>query len=149
MSGTIAGNVGYINLGSSNSGAVALNQSGGSVSFNSWMTIGFGGGPNDPANAQYNLSGGTLSSPAGIELGSDHGGTMTISNTGAAAVGNVSIGHRSNGNGVLNVTGGTLTTNEITVGHNADNAGGTANGVMNLSGGSTSCSWTTLVLYFS
>ena len=145
LSGTIAGNVGYINVGNSNSGAVALNQSGGSVSFNSWMTIGLGGGSNDPANAQYNLSGGTLSSPAGIELGSDHGGTMTISNTGAAAVGNVSIGHRSNGNGVLNVTGGTLTTNEITVGHNADNAGGTANGVMNLSGGVTTVNGTLFV----
>ena len=145
LSGTIAGAVGYINVGNSNSGAVALNQSGGSVSFNSWMTVGLGGGSNDPANAQYNLSGGTISSPAGIELGSDHGGTMTISNTGAAAVGNVSIGHRSNGNGVLNVTGGTLTTNEITVGHNANNAGGTANGVMNLSGGVTTVNGTLFV----
>ena len=137
LTGTIAQDVGFINVGSSNSGAVALNQSGGSVSFNSWMTIGLGGGSNDPANSQYNLSGGTLSSPAGIELGSDHGGTMTISNTGAAAVGNVSIGHRSTGNGVLNVTGGTLTTNEITVGNNVDSGGGAANGVMNLSGGVT------------
>ncbi len=136
LKGSTAGNSGYINIGA-NGGTGTINQTGGEVSHNSWVAIGLGGGSNDPTSAQYNLSGGTLASSAGIEVGTDHGGSMNVSGTGALAVSSISIGHRSNGNGVLNISGGTVTTNEITVAHNADNAGGTAVGVMNVSGGVT------------
>lgn len=136
LKGSTAGNSGYINIGA-NGGTGAINQTGGEVSHNSWIAIGLGGGSNDPASAQYNLSGGALTSSAGVEVGTDHGGSMNVSGTGNLAVSSISVGHRSNGNGVLNISGGTVTTNEITVAHNADNAGGTAAGVMNVSGGVT------------
>lgn len=148
LQGSTAGEMGYINVGINNpsvANSAVVNQTGGSVGFNSWMTIGLGGGSADPTNAQYNLSGGTIASPAGIEVGADHGGTLSVSGTGSVAVGVISIGHRSTGQGVLNVSGGTVTTNEITIGHNADNAGGTASGVLNLTGGLTTVNGTVFV----
>ena len=148
LQGSTVGAIGYINVGIGNPGvpnSAVVNQTGGSVGFNSWMTIGVGGGSADPTNAQYNISGGTIASPAGMEVGADHGGTLNVSGTGSVAVGVISIGHRSTGQGVVNVSGGTVTTNEITIGHNADNAGGTASGVLNLTGGVTTVNGTVFV----
>ncbi len=141
--GSNADSSGYINVGEGGGGPAVVNQSGGQVKFNSWMTIGIGGGSPDPANSKYVITGGTLSSPAGIEVGSDHGGTLDISGTGAVKVGSVSIGTYGDrggglaGNGVVKITGGTLTTNEINVGHNANNGGQTSVGVYTQSGGVT------------
>ena len=154
LSGSTAGASGYINIGINNPGVVGsavVNQSGGAVTFNSWMTIGIEGGSSDPANAQYNISAGTLSG-AGIEAGSDHGGTLDISGTAVVNVPSLSIGTYGNrgagnaGNGVVNVSGGgTLTTTEINVGHNANNGGMTSGGVLNLSGGLTTVNGTVFV----
>jgi fibronectin-binding autotransporter adhesin len=142
LRGSTAVNNGYINVGNNNSGQAVVNQSGGEVNFNSWMTIGISGGSNDPSNSQYNISGGTLAG-AGIEVGADHGGTLSVSGTGAVNVPSIEVGTHGDrgtgtaGNGVLNVSGGTLTSNALEVGKNRNNGGMTSNGVLNLTGGVT------------
>jgi autotransporter-associated beta strand protein len=141
LTGSTAANMGHINVGRNNPGLAVVNQSGGAVNFSSWMTIGIEGGSNDPANSKYAISGGTLSSTAGIEIGSDHGGTLEISAAGDVNIPNVSIGTYGNrgsgtaGNGLLKMTGGTLTTNAISVGDNRNAGGITSNGVFTQSGG--------------
>ena len=142
---------GYINVGSGNTGPALVRQTGGTASFNSWMTIGYQGGSNDPANSQYVVSGGTLTSNAGIEVGTDHGGTLNISGTAAVNVGAVSIGTYGDrgsgtaGNGLTTISGGSLTANEINVGHNANNGGMISNGVFAQTGGNTTVNGTFFV----
>jgi fibronectin-binding autotransporter adhesin len=142
LTGSNAAGIGFINLGDGNSGPAIVNQSGGSVSYSSWMAIGIGNGSNDPANSQYNISGGTLTG-AGAEVGSDHGGTLAISGTASVNLSGIEVGTfgdrgtGSAGNGLLSVTGGTLTTNIIEVGKNRTDGGMTATGVFTQTGGLT------------
>ena len=143
LNGSTAGGNGYINI-SGGGGTAAVNQTGGSVTTNSWVAIGIGGsGANSPASSQYNISGGTLSG-AGMEVGSDYGGTLAISGTGSVNVPSIEVGtfgDRGNGtagNGLLTVSDtGSLTVGSLEVGKNRNNGPLTATGVFTQSGGLT------------
>lgn len=145
--GTLAGstnaNEGYMNIGENNSTPATFNQTGGVVSFNSWMTIGIGAGANDPSVSKYLISGGDLTSPAGMEIGSDHGGTFDVSGTATVAVASLSVGTFGDrgggtaGNGVMNVSGGSVNSGSLVVGHNSNSGAMVATGLFNQSGGET------------
>lgn len=125
----------FFNLGTGGTTGV-VNQTGGTVNVNNqWMAIGLGGGA---AGSAYNLSGGTLATTVGVEVGSDRAGDMTISGTGTANLGNVEVGVRNNGNGHLTIGSGTLNTSTVTIGSREAGSSGVVDlsgtGLMNLTG---------------
>ncbi len=121
----------YLVVGDDNS-LGAINQTGGTVTFNDWAAIGLGG--NGSGNSKWDVSGGNVTSGAGIEVGADRMGTMNISGTGDVNVGSVGLGVRTNGNGILNKTGGTLTVKNLGI---AGAQSGGAFGTANITGGTT------------
>ncbi len=126
----------HVNFGTGG-GIGIINQTGGTVNANGqWMAIGLGGGA---AGSAYNLSGGTLATLVGVEVGSDRAGDMTISGTGLANIGGtVEVGVRNGSNGHLTVGSGTLNAASISIGSRQSLASGLVDmngtGVINLTG---------------
>ncbi len=118
----------YIAVGS-DGGVGHVTQTGGSVTFNNWISMGLGGGA---AGSSWDISGGNITSGAGMEVGSDRDATMTIGGAANVSIGSYSIGVRGGSNGHVTMTGGTLTASSILV---AGRQGGTSSGDMTISGG--------------
>ena len=121
----------YFVVGDNNS-VGTVNQTGGTITFNQWAVI--AGGGSGTATSKWDISGGNVTSAAGLEVGADRTGTMNISGTGNVAVGSMALGVRTGGNGIVNKTGGTLTTKNLGI---AGAQSGTAFGTFNLTGGTT------------
>lgn len=121
----------YFVVGDNNSVGM-VNQTGGTVTFGQWAVIGGGGA--GTATSKWDISGGNITSGAGLEVGADRTGTMNISGTGNVAVGSVALGVRTGGNGIVNKTGGTLTTKNLGI---AGAQSGGAFGTFHLTGGTT------------
>ncbi len=111
-----------------NGGVGTVNQTGGTVTYGGWAAVGYGTGG---GGSSYNISGGTLSSSAGFEVGADRAGLMTISGTATVNVSAINVGIRTNGVGTLNISGGT--TNVGTIGFGGAQQISTGNGT--ISGG--------------
>lgn len=127
MSGGTLTSGSWLVVAANNDNAV-LNQSGGSlVVSNNRMTIGAGGAG---SVGVVNLSGGTFSDPAGIFVGENGTGTLNVSGTSAASMGNLQFaGNGTSVAGTVNLLGGTLSTGSITKGT------GTGTYLMNFNGG--------------
>jgi T5SS/PEP-CTERM-associated repeat protein len=150
LNGRNAIDKGYVNIGESNgTGAVDVNMDGGVLNFNAWMDIGIGSGSTDPSKSVFVVNGGIVNGigtgqvqPAGIAVGSDHGGTLELNDDGVINVASMSVGTFGDrgsgtaGNGLLLVFGGTANvTGDLTIGANFNGGGMVANGEMNMSGG--------------
>ena len=91
-----------------------VNQTGGTVTFNEWAAIGAGSGA---GGSSWTISGGNITSGAGLEVGSDRAALMNVSGTADISVNGYTVGVRNGGDGYVNMTGGTLlSTSQITVG---------------------------------
>ncbi|HEV7869381.1 MAG TPA: hypothetical protein VGO90_16960 [Chthoniobacteraceae bacterium] len=127
--GTGALTAGFINIGEAGGGGKGIvNQTGGTITSNQWIAVGIG----SSQEAEYNLSGGTTNA-VGFEV-ADTQGIVRISGTGVLNVsGNIEMPSR-NGSGVVQITGGTVNTNNYLQGGRDGNSLGS--GVTNQSGGS-------------
>ncbi len=128
ISGGTYSSTNYFNIGH-DGGVGVINQTGGTVSFGQWMAIGLGGGP---AGSKYDISAGNLTSGAGVEVGSDRDGSMTISGTANITTGGLHAGLRTNSIGLITQTGGTVVVGDSIIG-GGQSAG---QGTYNKSGGS-------------
>ncbi|RYD21097.1 MAG: hypothetical protein EOP88_12610 [Verrucomicrobiaceae bacterium] len=108
----------WLCVGLNNDRAV-LNQSGGSLTIAAnRMTIGAGGAG---SIGVVNLSGGTFTNAAGIFVGENGTGTLNISGTAAATIGDVKFANNASSlAGTINLLGGTLTANSITKGASSE-----------------------------
>lgn len=102
-SGTVSSSL-FFNVGR-DGGVGMINQTGGTVSFNEWMAVGLGAGPD---GSKYDISGGTVASGAGIEIGADREASMNISGTAQVLTGALHAGMRANSNGKIVQSGGTV-----------------------------------------
>lgn len=133
VSGTGALTAKNLNLNGGNGGVV--NQSGGTVVANEWVSI----GQSVTNSGQYNLSGGTVQA-AGFEVGSDGPGTLTMTG-GTLNTGNLEVAVRNNGSGVMALSAGTVNaTNVLLGGRDAQNVGTV--GRINQTGGTMKVSGT-------
>lgn len=129
MSGGTLTSANWLCVGLNNDRAV-LNQSGGSISVTTnRMTIGAGG---VGSIGVANLSGGTFTNSVGIFVGENGTGTLNISGTATATIGDVKFANNATSlAGTVNLLGGTLNAGSITKGPSS------ANGVyeVNFNGG--------------
>ncbi|MES2440745.1 MAG: autotransporter-associated beta strand repeat-containing protein [Verrucomicrobiota bacterium] len=130
MSGGSVTSANWLVVGLNNDKAV-LNQSGGSITVSTnRMTVGAGGAG---SVGVVNLSGGTFTDNIGIFVGENGTGTVNISGSSAASMGNLQFGGAASSlAGTVNLLGGTLSAGSITK--------GTGSGVylMNFNGGTLS-----------
>ncbi|RYD46414.1 MAG: hypothetical protein EOP85_07475, partial [Verrucomicrobiaceae bacterium] len=119
----------WLCVGLNNDRAV-LNQTGGSLTVAAnRMTIGAGG---NGSIGVVNLSGGTFTNTVGVFVGENGIGTLNVSGTAAATIGDLKFANNATSlAGTVNLLGGTLAVNSITKGPS------TATGVyeMNFNGG--------------
>jgi T5SS/PEP-CTERM-associated repeat protein/autotransporter-associated beta strand protein len=117
--GTVSSGSWFV-IGIGNGASGTYNQSGGTVNaatVNGQATVG-GGGPNTGTGA-LNVSGGTFNARQHLYVGEGANGTLTVSGTGVVNTG-VSDGtgrlilSQGNGNGVVNLNGGTINTGGVT-----------------------------------
>jgi T5SS/PEP-CTERM-associated repeat protein len=119
---------GYLNVGEgTNNGKGIVNQTGGTVTANTWIAVGLG----SSQTAEYNLSGGTTTA-SGFEVGADSPGLVNVSATGVLNAINVIEVPTRNGSGTFNIIGGTVNTANFQQGGRDGNVG---TGVTNQSGG--------------
>ena len=116
-----------LNVGT-NGGIGHINQTGGAVTYSQWSAIGVGAGA---AGSSWDISGGSITSGAGFEVGSDRDGTFNVSGTAVVSVGPLEAGIRSGSNGHINITSGTVTTTRLGI---AGSQGGGAAGDATISG---------------
>ena len=137
---------GSLTVGSANnsnltigSGAGSLghvHQTGGTVSYGSWVSM---AGGSNTATAIWDISAGSITSGAGFEVGSDGVGTMNISGTANIAVNGFSVGLRTGSLGTVSMIGGTLASaGQVVVGGRDNNASYTGTGVFTVSAGTVS-----------
>lgn len=117
----------FFNVGR-DGGVGAVNQTGGTVTFGEWMAIGLGGGPD---GSKYDISGGSIVSGAGIEVGADREATMNISGTADVRTGGLHAGMRAGSNGKIFQTGGAIAVGDMIIG----GAQGTGTGAFTKTGG--------------
>ena len=116
-----------LNVGT-NGGVGHINQTGGAVTYSEWSAIGVSAGA---AGSNWDISGGSITSAAGFEVGSDRDGTFNVSGTAVVSVGPLEAGIRSGSNGHINITSGSVTTTRLGI---AGAQGGGASGDVNISG---------------
>lgn len=110
--------IAFIGKGSGTKGT--FNQTGGTFTGQSWISIGRYTGAGGNATGTVNISGGTFNqtNPANsLIVGEDGTGTLTISGTGAVtSLGTVLVSNSGTAIGTLNLNGGTLTTRQVSAG---------------------------------
>ena len=130
--------VGNLEVGeASNNGSGLITQTGGTVTSNSWTAIGNG----STQTSRYNISGGTLNT-GGLEAGSDTTGIINLSAAGIINITNDLEVPTRNGNGTVNVSGGTLNASNYMQG---GRDGQTGTGASFVSGGNVNLSGNLIV----
>ena len=125
ISDTASVNVGSFNSGGGTGSTATVNQTGGTLTSNTWVVLGnFGAG----GTAVYNISGGTVSATGGnLAVGQEGEGTLnvsgtavveqSVSETAAIFVGGIVDGDFiQNGTGALNITGSTASVSGLGAG---------------------------------